>query len=576
MANKSKLSAFFSKPFIKPLAVALIFPAVGFMATTLLQAATTDTYSLWNNPTPEVITSSDRKSAELGVKFRAEVSGVVKGVRFYKGPQNTGKHTGTLWDKNGNILATAVFTNESNKGWQSVYFSKPVEIAARNTYIVSYHAPKGRYSVDKKYFLNDDQGRRKLLAMKNGVDGPNGVIAYGDTTVFPNQGANGANFWVDVIYSTSRFSPSTKPAPPTELVAKGGASIGLSWKPSIGSNPIKEYIIYRDGNELARVASGATTYVDTSVKTGSTYSYQVQAVDTNGSKSELSNKAVASVPAGPTPAPTPTPPPNGTYTVPRIGTAWQWQLTGTVDETVLDGISGPKMYDIDMFDSPADLIGRLKAKGIYVVCYVETGDWAKGRPDAGDYASEILGKTIDGFPDEKFVNIKALDSPAGSTGKTLRQIMMARLDLARSKGCEGIEPDLDDLHSYNTGFNITEADQVAFNTMLINAAHARGMSIGLKNGASASTGNGSFEKKMLDAGIDWALNEECNQFMECVGYKQFIAAGKPVFQVEYLDNQKKAYSGASGTCAQNNAANFDGIVKDSSSKLAALPRIACR
>jgi hypothetical protein len=292
-------------------------------------------------------------------------------------------------------------------------------------------------------------------------------------------------------------------------------------------------------------------------------------------------RQVWTVPKSSVPVPVPTPPPTNPSPTPSPTsgwkslspkTSWQWQLTGTVNETVLDGVSGPKMYDIDMFNASAALISRLKAKGIYVVCYVESGDWAKGRPDAGDYAPAILGRAIGGFPDEKFVNVNALDGPVGPTGKTLRQIMAARLDLAKSKGCDGIEPDLDDLHTYSTGFSISMDQMVAYNKAIIDMGHARGMSVGLKNGASG----GTFEKKMLSAGADWALNEECNQYSECSGYSQFIAAGKPVFQVEYLDNQRKPYSGASGTCAKNNAANFDGIVKDSSSKLSALPRIACR
>ncbi len=258
------------------------------------------------------------------------------------------------------------------------------------------------------------------------------------------------------------------------------------------------------------------------------------------------------------------------------GSHWQWQLSGKVNEKVLDRVAGPKMYDIDMEEATPELISRLKANDIYVVCYVESGDWNRQRPDAGDYAPEILGRTIDGFPDEKFVNINAIDGPPGPTGKTLRDIMLARLDRAQAKGCDGIEPDLDDLHNYRTGFVITQAEQVAYNTVLIEAAHSRGMSMGLKNGASSMTGPRSFEQQMLDAGADWALNEECNQYNECVGYTQFIAAGKAVFQVEYLDNQRKPYRGRTGTCAKDNAANYDGIVKDSSSSLAALPLIQCR
>ncbi|MEP6955223.1 MAG: endo alpha-1,4 polygalactosaminidase [Chthoniobacterales bacterium] len=258
------------------------------------------------------------------------------------------------------------------------------------------------------------------------------------------------------------------------------------------------------------------------------------------------------------------------------GNHWQWQLSGQVKEKVLDGVTGPKMYDIDMEGATPALISRLQGKNIYVVCYVESGDWNRQRPDAGDYAPQILGRAIAGFPDERFININAVDGPRGPTGKTLRDIMLARLDRAQAKGCDGIEPDLDDLHNYRTGFVINQADQVAFNTMLIDAAHARGMSMGLKNGASGSTGPSSFEYQMIEAGADWALNEECRQYNECIGYTQFIAAGKAVFQVEYLDNQRKPYRGRTGTCAKDNAVDYDGIVKDSSSSLAALPLIQCR
>ena len=63
---------------------------------------------------------------------------------------------------------------------------------------------------------------------------------------------------------------------------------------------------------------------------------------------------------------------------------------------------------------------------------------------------------------------------------------------------------------------------------------------------------------------------------ECGAYMAFITSGRAVLQVEYLDNQMIAYAGPTGTCAMDTAANFDGIVKDSSSSLQALPPTACR
>jgi hypothetical protein len=246
------------------------------------------------------------------------------------------------------------------------------------------------------------------------------------------------------------------------------------------------------------------------------------------------------------------------------GTSWQWQLGGTtIDETVLDGVANTKkMYDIDLFTTDAAINGRLHAKGITVICYMETGAWENYRPDAGAYPQNVLGNGVDGFPDERFVDIREVDA--------LKPILEARLDLAVTKGCDGIEPDLDDTYNgYSTGFPLTEADQVAFNTAVADAAHQRGLSIGLKNGASE---DGSFERSMA-AIADWALNEECNTFDECGGYSVFIDQNKAVFQVEYTnpDGTRTA-----DFCPQDNAANFDGLLKDASDSLAALPREACR
>ncbi len=245
------------------------------------------------------------------------------------------------------------------------------------------------------------------------------------------------------------------------------------------------------------------------------------------------------------------------------GTSWQWQIDGnTIDETVLDGVSNPKkMYDIDLFTTDAATIQHLHAKGIYVVCYVETGSWENYRPDAGSYPQSVLGNTLGGYPNERLVDIRQI--------AILQPIIAARFDLGKAKGCDGIEPDLDDTYNgYNSGFPLTMQHQLAFNKAVADLAHGRGMSIGLKNGASAG---GVFEAAMVQF-TDWALNEECNQFGECGGYSVYIAANKAVFQVEYT---------ASGTtaaqiCPADNAANFDGILKLSSESLGATPRIACR
>src|SRR5208282_4771994 len=84
---------------------------------------------------------------ELGVKSSSQVPGTVTGIRFYKGPTNTGTHVGSLWGASGQLLASATFSNETASGWQQVNFSTPVAITPNTTYVAAYLAPNGEYSV---------------------------------------------------------------------------------------------------------------------------------------------------------------------------------------------------------------------------------------------------------------------------------------------------------------------------------------------------------------------------------------------------------------------------------------------
>src|SRR6185436_15537808 len=96
---------------------------------------------------PAVADVFDESPVELGLKFRADVNGFVKGVRFYKSDANTGTHVGNLWAATGGApLATATFTNETPSGWQEVLFNVPVAVSANTTYVVSYHTNVGHYS----------------------------------------------------------------------------------------------------------------------------------------------------------------------------------------------------------------------------------------------------------------------------------------------------------------------------------------------------------------------------------------------------------------------------------------------
>jgi Domain of unknown function (DUF4082)/Bacterial Ig-like domain len=163
--------------------------------------SSSSTTSIWDNSaTPAILTDPDTGAVDLGVKFRSDVNGNITGIKFYKGPQNTGTHVGTLWTSSGQQLAQATFTSETASGWQQVNFATPVPITANTVYVASYHTNVGKYSVTENYFTNAID-KPPLHLLRNGESGGNGVYDYSANPVFPTSSYASSNYWVDVIFS---------------------------------------------------------------------------------------------------------------------------------------------------------------------------------------------------------------------------------------------------------------------------------------------------------------------------------------------------------------------------------------
>jgi hypothetical protein len=222
---------------------------------------------------------------------------------------------------------------------------------------------------------------------------------------------------------------------------------------------------------------------------------------------------------------------DGGVWAPKPGTTWQWQLTGAIDTTV-----DAQVYDIDLFTTDVSVIKALHASGRVVVCYFSAGSYEPDRPDSAALAKTGLGSTLDGWPDEKWLDIRST---------AVRDIMRGRLDTARTKGCDGVEPDNVDGYDNANGLGLTEADQIDYDGFLATEAHARGLSVGLKNSLGLVT--------KLVGRFDWALNEECLKYKECPALQPFISAGKAVFHCEYA-------SSTAGICDKR-PAGFSTIVK---------------
>lgn len=105
--------------------------------------------------------------------------------------------------------------------------------------------------------------------------------------------------------------------------------------------------------------------------------------------------------------------------------------------------------------------------------------------------------------------------------------MKKRMELARQKGCDGVEPDNVDGYANDNGLSLTAAQQLDYNRYLASTAHSLGLTIALKNDLD--------QVASLVSDFDLAINEECHRYNECALLKPFIDQNKPVVSAEYAN-----------------------------------------
>lgn len=241
--------------------------------------------------------------------------------------------------------------------------------------------------------------------------------------------------------------------------------------------------------------------------------------------------------------------------IPKPHSTFDWNL-GNVDENTpfADDI---QIVDIDAFTTSKETVEALHRRGKKVIAYLSVGSWEKYRPDEESFPKEILGKKYPGWEDERLLNIKRID--------LLAPIMIARLNMIKEKGFDGIEPDNIDVYSWDsetnyTGFALREEDGKKYVDWLINEAHKRGLSIGQKNAGELSE---AYATK-----FDWALSE--NAFILGIedDMKAYTKAGKAVFAVEYIDNSEDTHKTpytledfTSKVCPKADLLNYTAILK---------------
>lgn len=198
--------------------VALV--ALGLAITALVSVsparAADQPHTLWaeNDSTAKGVQTRD-VPLEVGTRFSSSVPGKVTGITFWKNPQDTGTHVGSLWSADGKRLAYLVFFDETATGWQKASFDRPVDIQAGTEYVVSYHVPTGKHSYSYRYFRDRDVVSGPLTAPRSGNGKVNGVAKEGPAGTFPQGNWEDLNYWVSPIVQTSNPAPAPTAQPST-------------------------------------------------------------------------------------------------------------------------------------------------------------------------------------------------------------------------------------------------------------------------------------------------------------------------------------------------------------------------
>ena len=114
-----------------------------------------------------------------------------------------GTHVGSLWDTSGDLLAQGTFTNETPSGWQTLTFASPIAITAGTTYVASYLAPNGHFSLTRPGFSSAVTNGPLTAPASSSTTYGNGVYANGSTTIFPTNSYLATNYGVDVLFNPS-------------------------------------------------------------------------------------------------------------------------------------------------------------------------------------------------------------------------------------------------------------------------------------------------------------------------------------------------------------------------------------
>lgn len=117
---------------------------------------------------------------------------------------------------------------------------------------------------------------------------------------------------------------------------------------------------------------------------------------------------------------------------PTVGASWQIILLRPIVLSEDDFSPDVGIWDLDVYDNDVETFDALKKAGKKIICYFSAGSWENWRDDKDDFEKSDLGSVMDGWPDERWLNLRS---------DNVRKIMKKRIAYAAEKGCDAIDPD---------------------------------------------------------------------------------------------------------------------------------------
>jgi len=211
--------------------------------------------------------------------------------------------------------------------------------------------------------------------------------------------------------------------------------------------------------------------------------------------------------------------------LPNVSAIWQpeigltWNLIKEQDPNEINYNKGEfDVIDINLFEIEKETIEKFHNDGLKVICYLSAGTYEEEIEDMLWINSLVRSRMEDdngNWLDYRYDGIK--------------DYMIRALDLAKEKGCDGVEFDNIDGFAFVNWCNfLTAQDQLKYNLWLAKEAHIRGLAAGIKNCLILLD--------YLKYDFDFVVNESCVEDGECALYSTFLELGKPVFTALYTSD----------------------------------------